>query len=209
VRTAILIDPGASRRAHQNLISDWLPFAVHFGLVDPERIALARFARAWDDSFPNVKGWPQRDDPWHRKQDDTIDIENSATSRGTPENGEVGDSRYRRGDAPGRSGLFMMDETLAEAALCTSDFTEPERRYQAALAAAARDGDRKAEARATGDLGIMHHYRNISQLLDGEAIDEAAIAAEETLMHRALDLWRSAKDDAGTATAMFGAGLVH
>jgi hypothetical protein len=103
----------------------------------------------------------------------------------------------------------MMDETLAEAAFCTGDFAEPERRYQAALAAAARDGDRTAEARATGDLGIMQHYRNIAQLIDGKAIDEATIAGETELMQRALDLWRSTTDDAGTATAMFGAGLVH
>jgi hypothetical protein len=64
------------------LISDWLPFAVHFGLVSPERIALARFARAWDDAFSDVKGWSQRDDPWRRQEDDTIDIDNSATGRG-------------------------------------------------------------------------------------------------------------------------------
>jgi hypothetical protein len=62
-------------------ISDWLPFAVHFGLVSPETNRLARFARAWDDSFSNVKGWFQRDDLWHRKQDDTIQLDNSATGR--------------------------------------------------------------------------------------------------------------------------------
>jgi hypothetical protein len=103
----------------------------------------------------------------------------------------------------------MMDETLAEAAFCTGDFAAPERRYQAALAAATRDRDREAEARATGDLGIMHHYRNIAQLIDGKTLDEATITAEEELMQRALDPWRSTQDDAGTATAMFGAGLVH
>jgi tetratricopeptide (TPR) repeat protein len=103
----------------------------------------------------------------------------------------------------------MMDETLAEAAFRTGDFAEPERRYQAALAAAAQTGDRHAEARATGDLGIMHHYRNISQRFDGKTIDETAIAAEEELMQRALELWRTTKDDAGVATAMFGVGLVH
>jgi tetratricopeptide (TPR) repeat protein len=103
----------------------------------------------------------------------------------------------------------MMDETLAEAAFRTGDFAEPERRYTAALAAATRDGDRTAEARATSDLGLMHHYRNISQLIDGNTIDEAAIAAEEELMQRALELWQETGDDAGVATAMFGAGLVH
>jgi tetratricopeptide (TPR) repeat protein len=103
----------------------------------------------------------------------------------------------------------MMDETLAEAAFRTGDFAEPERRYLAALAAATRDGDKHAEARATGDLGIMHHYRNISQRFDGKTMDEAAITAEEKLMQRALELWQEAGDDAGVATAMFGAGLVH
>jgi hypothetical protein len=63
------------------LIKDWLPFAVHFGLISPERIALARFARAWDDAFSDMKGWSQRDDPWRRQEDDTIQIDNSATGR--------------------------------------------------------------------------------------------------------------------------------
>jgi hypothetical protein len=63
------------------LISDWLPFAVHFGLVYPETNRLARFARAWDDAFSDMKGWSQRDDPWRRQEDDTIQIDNSATDR--------------------------------------------------------------------------------------------------------------------------------
>jgi hypothetical protein len=62
------------------LIKDWLSFAVHFGLVSPERVALARFARAWNDAFSNMKGWSQRDDPWRREQDDTVDIDNRSAA---------------------------------------------------------------------------------------------------------------------------------
>ena len=61
------------------LTKDWLPFAVHFGFVSPERNPMARFARTWNNSFADMNGWSQPDDPWRRKQDDTIPIDNSAT----------------------------------------------------------------------------------------------------------------------------------
>ena len=69
-------------------------------------------------------------------------------------------------------------------------------------------GDRKAEARALGGLGMVRHHRCIARLVAGGAPDDADVAAEEELMSGALAIWRETGDAAGTARALFGVGLV-
>jgi len=39
------------------LIRDWLPYALHFGLVSHDRIQLARFAWSWVDAFKGLESW--------------------------------------------------------------------------------------------------------------------------------------------------------
>jgi tetratricopeptide (TPR) repeat protein len=112
---------------------------------------------------------------------------------------------------PGRAArdLFTAaDEELVQAAFCTGDFTTAERLFGEARAVAARGGDREAEARAVGGLGMTHHYRNIAALVAGQAPADADIAAEDDLMRRALVLSYEAGDIAGTARALFGVGVV-
>jgi tetratricopeptide (TPR) repeat protein len=107
------------------------------------------------------------------------------------------------------SDLFVAaDEALVQAAFCTGEFTTAERLFGEARAEAARDGEREAEARAVGGLGMTHHYRNIAALVAGQAPAEADIAAEDDLMRRALGLSEEVGDTAGTARALFGVGLV-
>jgi tetratricopeptide (TPR) repeat protein len=96
-------------------------------------------------------------------------------------------------------------EALAEAAFRGGDFGVAEGFYQRALAAA---DDRVNRARATGGLGMTHHYRNIGVLLDGGTVSEDAIQAEQDLMLESLELWRGTDDAAGTAAGLFGVGLV-
>jgi hypothetical protein len=100
------------------------------------------------------------------------------------------------------------DEALVQAAFCTGEFAEPDRLFAEAQAAAARDGDRAGEAFAVGGLGLVHHYRNIAKLIDGVALTEAEVAAEEELMRQALAIWRDTSDAAGTARGLFGMSLV-
>jgi tetratricopeptide (TPR) repeat protein len=96
-------------------------------------------------------------------------------------------------------------EALAEAAFRSGDFGVAEGLYRRALAAA---GDRVNRARATGGLGMTHHYRNIGVLLDGGAVSDDAAQAEQDLMLESLELWRGTDDAAGTAAGLFGVGLV-
>jgi tetratricopeptide (TPR) repeat protein len=112
---------------------------------------------------------------------------------------------------PGRTARDLCtasDEALVQAAFCTGEFTAAERLFGESRAVAARDGDQRAEARAVGGLGMLHHYRNIAALIGGHAPADADIVAEDDLMRRALALSREAGDTAGTARALFGVGLV-
>lgn len=107
------------------------------------------------------------------------------------------------GDLSARAG-----EALTAAAFCTGDLAAAERLFTAAQAAAVAAGDRAAEARAVGGLGMTLHHRNIGQLVAGDPVAEADVAAEEELMNRALALWTDTGDAAGTAMAWFGVSLV-
>jgi hypothetical protein len=53
-----------SEGSPEDLAGSLLPYALHFGMVDPSQFPLARFAHAWVDSFADLPGWrppaPQR-----------------------------------------------------------------------------------------------------------------------------------------------------
>lgn len=100
------------------------------------------------------------------------------------------------------------DEALVQAAFCSGEFAEPERLFAEAQAAAARDGDRAGEAFALGGLGLVQHYRCIPKLIDGVALTDAEVAAEQDLMRRALAIWQDTGDPAGTARGLFGMSVV-
>jgi hypothetical protein len=100
------------------------------------------------------------------------------------------------------------DEALIEASFQTGDFTEPERLFAEARDLAADEGDRESAARALTGLGMTQHGRNIDRLVNGAALSDADLAAEEDLMRRGLDAWQETGDAAGTALALFGMSLV-
>jgi hypothetical protein len=100
------------------------------------------------------------------------------------------------------------DELLADGAFCTGEFAAAERLFIEARTVAVRDGDLAGEARAVGGLGMTLHYRCIAQLVAGETVADADVAAEEELMLRSLALWQETGDAAGTAQALFGVSLV-
>jgi hypothetical protein len=100
------------------------------------------------------------------------------------------------------------DEALTEASFRTADFAEAERLFTEARHLAARDGSHDSEALAITGLGMTRHGRNITRLVDGAALSDADVAAEEELMRRALAAWRETGDAAGTARALFGVSLV-
>jgi tetratricopeptide (TPR) repeat protein len=100
------------------------------------------------------------------------------------------------------------EESLAEAAFRTGDFSGPERAFGWALTMGREHGDRATEARALGGLGLVRHNRAIAGLVAGLAPDDADVAAEEELMRDALAIGRETGDAAGTARALFGMGLV-
>jgi tetratricopeptide (TPR) repeat protein len=100
------------------------------------------------------------------------------------------------------------DEALTEASFRTADFADAERLFTDARDLAARDGDRDGEALAITGLGMTRHGRNVTRLVDGAALSDADVAAEEELMRRALAAWRETGDAAGTARALFGVSLV-
>jgi tetratricopeptide (TPR) repeat protein len=109
---------------------------------------------------------------------------------------------------PARALCAAADEALTEASFQTADFTEAERLFTQARDLAARDGDRDGEALAISGLGMTLHGRNITRLVDGAALSEADVTAEEKLMRDALAAWRETGDTAGTARALFGMSLV-
>jgi hypothetical protein len=100
------------------------------------------------------------------------------------------------------------DEALTEASFRTAHFADAERLFTEARDLAARDGDRDGEALAITGLGMTWHGRNITRLVDGAALSDADVAAEEELMRRALDAWRETGNAAGAARALFGVSLV-
>lgn len=53
------------------LVRDWLPYALHFGLVSCDRIHLARFARSWVDAFKGLDSWSHAE-PRPRRPDEEI-----------------------------------------------------------------------------------------------------------------------------------------
>ena len=101
------------------------------------------------------------------------------------------------------------EEALAEGAFRTGEFSAAELTFGRVLTMAEQHGDRKAEARALGGLGLARHQRCIARLVAGSALDDADVAAEEELMGRALAIWRETGEAAGTARALFGVGLVY
>jgi tetratricopeptide (TPR) repeat protein len=100
------------------------------------------------------------------------------------------------------------EDALAAGAFCTGEFSDAERGFSRVLPMAREHGDRKAEARALGGLGLVRHQRCIARLVAGLALDDADVAAEEELMSGALVIWRETGDAVGTARALFGMGLV-
>ena len=100
------------------------------------------------------------------------------------------------------------DEALTEASFRTADFSAADRLFTEARDLAAVDGDRDGEALAITGLGMTRHGRNIARLVDGVALSEADVTAEEELMRGALAAWRETGDAAGTARALFGLSLV-
>jgi tetratricopeptide (TPR) repeat protein len=100
------------------------------------------------------------------------------------------------------------DEALTEASFRTADFAAAERLFTEARELAAAEGDRGGAALALIGLGLTMHGRAITRLVEGAAIPEADVAAEEELMRSALAAAREAGDAAGTARALFGVSLV-
>ena len=116
------------------------------------------------------------------------------------------------GPGPGRTMGELSaaaEEALAEAAFRSGEFSDAERLFDEARTMAEQHGDREAEARALGGLGMVRHHRCIARLVVGLAPDDAEVAAEEELMRGALAIWRETGDPVGTARGLFGVGLVH
>lgn len=100
------------------------------------------------------------------------------------------------------------DEALTEASFRTADFAAAERLFTEARELAAAEGDRDGAALAITGLGMTLHGRAITRLVEGAAIPEADVAAEEELMRSALAAGQETGDAAGTARALFGMSLV-
>jgi tetratricopeptide (TPR) repeat protein len=104
--------------------------------------------------------------------------------------------------------LSAGDEALVEAFYRTGDFTAAREILEQARAEADLADDAPGQARALDSLGMLAHYENITRLMTGSALDEGAIEAEEKLFRQALARWQAAGEQAGTARALFGLGLV-
>ena len=100
------------------------------------------------------------------------------------------------------------DEALTEASFRTADFAAAERLFSEARELAAGEGDRDGEALAIAGLGMTCHGRAITRLVEGAAIPDPDVAAEEELMRSALAVSRETGDAAGAARALFGVSLV-
>jgi hypothetical protein len=53
------------------LVRDWLPYALHFGLISRDRIQLVRFAQSWVDAFKGLESWSHVE-PRPRRPDEEI-----------------------------------------------------------------------------------------------------------------------------------------
>jgi tetratricopeptide (TPR) repeat protein len=104
--------------------------------------------------------------------------------------------------------LAAAEEALTEASFRTGDFAAAREAIAAAQAAAVGAGDFGGQARAQSYLGLAAHYENIATLASGSAVDSADIEAEEKIFRQALAHGQDAGEQAGTAQALFGLGLV-
>jgi tetratricopeptide (TPR) repeat protein len=104
--------------------------------------------------------------------------------------------------------LEVGEESFADAAFCTGDFSEARRLIEQALERAQVAQSHSCEAMATERLGLLLHYDNITKLMGGTDVSAADIDAEESLFQRALAMHREMFDVPGAAQPLFGLGLV-
>jgi len=109
-----------------------------------------------------------------------------------------------RSDGSAGELLTAGTEAMFEAAFRTGDYDDAEAMLQAARRGAEADGDRAAEAGALDRLAWLMHFRALDRDREGADPD-----AEEELFQRSLAIRRELGDQAGTAAALFGLGLVH
>jgi tetratricopeptide (TPR) repeat protein len=95
------------------------------------------------------------------------------------------------------------------AALRTGEFGAALAAAEAALTRARLAGDRLGEAEATVLLGLLRHDRNTVTALHGGQVEDAAVAAEETLLRDGFALAEALGAQACAAAALFGLGLVE
>jgi tetratricopeptide (TPR) repeat protein len=105
--------------------------------------------------------------------------------------------------------LAAAEEELAEAGFRTGDFARVRDLLAEALAGAGQTGDLAGQARALDLLGMVAHYDNIARLMSGHRVPAHEIDAEERLFRQALAAWHAAGQQAATAQALFGLGLVY
>ena len=95
-------------------------------------------------------------------------------------------------------------EAMFEGAFRTGDYDDAEAMLEAARCRAEADGDRAAEAGTLDRLAWLMHFRALDRDREGADPD-----AEEALFEGSLAIRREFGDQAGTAAALFGLGLVH
>jgi tetratricopeptide (TPR) repeat protein len=99
-------------------------------------------------------------------------------------------------------------EALIDAAFRTGDFGQARELLEKARDDAAAAGDRATEALAVERLGSLAHHENITKLVEGSKVPSEDADAEEKLFRQALAICQELGDQAGTARAAFGVGLV-
>jgi tetratricopeptide (TPR) repeat protein len=95
-------------------------------------------------------------------------------------------------------------DAMFEAAFRTGDYDNAEVMLEAANRLAECGGDQATEAGALDRLAWLMHFRALDRDREGADPD-----AEEALFQRSLAIRRELGDQAGTAAALFGLGLVH
>jgi tetratricopeptide (TPR) repeat protein len=105
--------------------------------------------------------------------------------------------------------LAAAEEEFAEAGFRTADFARVRELLAEALAGAEQAGDLASRARALDLLGMVAHYDNIAKLISGHRVPAQEIDVEEHLFRQALAAWHAAGQQAATAQALFGLGLVY
>ena len=105
--------------------------------------------------------------------------------------------------------LAAAEEEFAEAGFRTADFARVRELLAEALAEAEHAGDPAGRARALDLLGMVAHYDNIAKLMSGHRVPAQEIDAEERLFRQALAAWHADGQQAATAQALFGLGLVY